>query len=210
MIYSIMSTSEGSNCYIVKDEKTVLIDSGIDPLRIMREIDSLDITLDFIIVTHCHYDHIAGIPRIKDETGAKLLVHELDASAMEEGDSDIILSNFFSNELIKVEVDSKLQDGQKISLGNIELKVIHTPGHTRGSICLYEEKSKSLFSGDTVFSMGVGRTDFPGGNWDELKRSIEKLIQLHRNKGIDKIYPGHGPMEEGNQIEEIYKIYFQE
>ncbi|HIE34182.1 MAG TPA: MBL fold metallo-hydrolase [Candidatus Altiarchaeales archaeon] len=208
MIYPIISANEGSNCFILSDEKTVLVDSGIDPIRILMEIKNLGMELDFIIGTHCHYDHIAGISRIKEETGAKLLMHKIDAQSVESNDSDKTLSSLFFSDFKGVEVDIKLRDKQKISLGRTEIEVIHTPGHTPGSICLYEEESKSLFSGDTIFSYGVGRTDFSGGNWSELKKSIEKLIKLHKKRGIDKLYPGHGPIGNGEEIEETYRIYF--
>ena len=95
-----------------------------------------------------------------------------------------------------------------IDLGKVRLEVIHTQGHTQGSICLYEPKSKSLFSGDTIFSDGIGRVDLPGGDWIKLKKSIERLLNLHRSSSIEKIYPGHGSIGSGDDIERIYRIYF--
>jgi len=208
MIYPIFSISEGSNCYLIKDKKVALIDSGINPEVVIEKINKLNIGIDFIINTHCHYDHVAGNLEIKRKTNAKILAHEIDAEAMERGDDKYILAYLFSDKSIRIDVDIKLYDKDKVSLGSSELEVIHTPGHTRGSICLYEEKSRSLFSGDVIFAFGIGRTDFPGGNSEELKKSIEKLIEFHNKYGIDKIYPGHGPLFSGDEIERVYELYF--
>lgn len=208
MIYPIMSTSFDSNCYIIKSKKVALIDSGIDPTKILKKIDELGTGIDFLINTHCHYDHIAGDLRIKEKTNAKICVHKIDAEFMESNNKEGTLADLFGGKFSKVKIDLKLTDGQIIDLGKIKLEVIHTPGHTQGSICLYEPKSKSLFSGDTIFSDGVGRTDLPGGDWINLKKSLERLLNLHRRSGVEKIYPGHGPIGNGDDIEKVYHAYF--
>jgi hydroxyacylglutathione hydrolase len=208
MIHAIMSASFDSNCYIIRDKKAALIDSGIDPSRILKRIGELGTGIDFLINTHCHYDHIDGDLRIKEKTNALICIHELDAGLMEKGDMEGTLAALFGGKIPKIDIDIKLVDGQIIDLGEIKLEVVHTPGHTPGSICLYEPKSRSLFSGDTVFSDGVGRTDLEGGDWETLQRSIEKLLDLYRDSGIDKIYPGHGPVGSGADIERIYRAYF--
>ncbi|OYT42392.1 MAG: hypothetical protein B6U86_00440 [Candidatus Altiarchaeales archaeon ex4484_43] len=208
MIYPIMSTSFDSNCYIIKSKKAALIDSGIDPTKILKKINELDTGIDFLINTHCHYDHIAGDLRIKEETNAKICVHKIDAEVMEGNNKEETLSDLFGCKFSGIKIDLRLIDGQIIDLGKIKLEVIHTPGHTRGSICLYEPESKSLFSGDTIFSDGIGRTDLPGGNDADLKKSLERLLNLYRSSGVEEIYPGHGPIGNGDDIEKIYHAYF--
>ncbi len=208
MIYPIMSTSFDSNCYIIKSKRVALIDSGIDPTKILKKIEELGTGIDFLINTHCHYDHIGGDLWIKEKTNANICVHGLDAGFMESGNRNGTLAELFGGKSSEIKIDTKLVEGQVIDLGKIRLEVIHTPGHTPGSICLYEPKSKSLFSGDTVFSCGVGRTDLPGGDWINLQKSLEKLLDLHRRSGVAKIYPGHGPIGNGNDIEKVYRAYF--
>jgi len=208
MIYAIMSTSFDSNCYIIKSKKVALVDSGINPEKILRKINELSIGIDFLINTHCHYDHIAGDLRIKEKTNAKICVHKIDAESMEGNNKEETLAYLFGCKFSGIKIDLKLTDGQMIDLGKVRLEVIHTPGHTQGSICLYEPKSKSLFSGDTIFSDGIGRVDLPGGDWIKLKKSIERLLNLHRSSGVEKIYPGHGSIGSGDDIERIYRVYF--
>jgi len=203
-----MSNSFGSNCYIIASKKVALIDAGIDPSKVLKKIGGLDISIDVLINTHCHYDHIAGDLEIKEKTNAKIAIHELDAVPLEENNNEITLSEWFYDELPKIKVDIRLKDNQKIDLGSLKLEVIHTPGHTLGSICIYERKSKSLFSGDTIFNGSIGRTDLSGSSHEELKKSIERLIELNKKYCIDIIYPGHGNLEYGKNLENIYKTYF--
>ncbi len=196
-----MSTGFGSNCYIVQGKGTVLVDAGINPANVLQKLDELGITIDTLINTHCHYDHIGGDPVVQEKTKCKIAMHELDADAVENLADERILASFFSDEAPSLKVDLKLKDKEKIS----GLEVIHTPGHTPGSICLYDKKTKSLFSGDTVFSDGVGRTDFPGGDIGQLKNSIEKLLKFGEVKNL---YPGHGPIGDSSDIQRIYNMLF--
>lgn len=212
MIYPIISSSYESNCYLIVEKQTALIDSGIDPAGIFKKIGELHIGIDFLINTHCHYDHIGADLDVAKRTGAKICAHKDDAFAMEKGDADRILFDLFGGGGIMVDV--KFAGGEVIDLGNLDLpianslSIIHTPGHTPGGICIYELKSKSLFSGDTIFSDGIGRTDLSGGDLADLKRSIEKILELKRKLGIEKLYPGHGPIGSGEDIERIYEEYF--
>ena len=204
-----MSESLGSNCYLIADEKNALIDSGIDSTQVIERLDKLESGLDFLILTHCHFDHIAGASDIIDRFHPKIATHQIDADFIESGDDSMILNELFGRRFRDMDIDIKLEDGNVINLGKAELKVIHTPGHTRGSICLYDSRSRSLFSGDTVFSDGIGRIDFPGGNWNALRMSLKRLIELHRNSGIKTLYPGHGPIGDGKDIERVYEVYFE-
>lgn len=205
MIYPIISSSYESNCYLIVGKQTALIDSGIDPAGIFKKIDGLHIRIDFLINTHCHYDHTGGDLEVARKTNAKICVHKDDAEAMEKGDADRILFDLLEG---GIKVDMKFVGGEIIDLGGLRLDIIHTPGHTPGGICIYEPKSKSLFSGDTIFSDGIGRTDFAGGSLSDLKKSMEKILEIKRKSGIDKLYPGHGPIGSGDDIERIYEEYF--
>lgn len=178
-----------SNVYLVISDKKALIDCGTgfynDELlkRLRKEVDKID----YIILTHEHFDHCGGAKEIKEKMHAKLCMHENGAEVLEKGLS--WSAAFFNTIQPKTKVDIKLKEGDEIDLGNIKLKVIYTPGHSKGSMCLYERNSKSLFSGDTIFAHGdVGRTDFYGGNLNELIASIKKL----KKYDIQNLYPGHG------------------
>ena len=183
-----------------------LIDSGA-PSTILEKINELHIGINYLISTHCHYDHTAGLLDVRKNTGGLVAAHEIDADAMEKGDETKILSKMFRVKCPRLHVDILLKDGDSINLGGLVLEVIHTPGHSMGSICLYEPESKSLFSGDTVFADGVGRTDLAGGSLSDLRKSLEKLIRLHHESGIKIVYPGHGPLGRGEDIERIYGTY---
>jgi glyoxylase-like metal-dependent hydrolase (beta-lactamase superfamily II) len=126
-------------------------------------------------------------------------VHELDADSVETGGREV-LQDLFSSRFEKVRVDVKVTEGSLIDLNGLVLKVIHTPGHTRGSMCLIDESSGSLFSGDTVFEDGVGRTDLLGGSAKELSSSLRRLLKLAGEGKIRKVYPGHGSVFSGERI----------
>lgn len=209
MIYSVMSRSFDSNCYIVRGEKTAVVDSGINPRPVLEKVGELGSGIDFLIDTHCHFDHVGGNAEILEKTNAKLCVHGLGAEFLEEGDSSRVLANWFSAKLPKMKVDVRLSDGEEIDLGDIRLEVLHTPGHTVDGICLYEPESKSLFSGDTLFADGVGRTDLAGGSIQDLEKSLRRLLDLHRRCGVEALYPGHGPQGSGDDIEKVYDMFFR-
>lgn len=154
-----------------------------------------------IILTHEHFDHCGGVPDIKercDEEIVEVMCHEKGAETLEEGRD--WSSSLFGVEQPPVRVDRKLADGDIIEIGEMELKVIYTPGHSPGSICLYEAESRSLFSGDTIFSDGgVGRTDFWGGDAGKLANSIRRISEFE----VVNLYPGHGPHVIGNGAKHV-------
>jgi len=162
-----------TNCYLlVSENEAILIDPGAEPEKILKELGSKK--LNYIILTHYHWDHTLAIQKIKEKTGAKILIHKGE-------------KNF-----IKFEVDQFLDGGEELRIGNEYLKILHTPGHTKGSICILGRDF--IFSGDTIFEDGYGRTDLPGGSEKDLKNSLGKLEKIIK-KGM-KIYPGHGPIFE--------------
>ncbi len=179
----------GTNAYIILDEETkksALVDPGDEADKLLTAISSKDAELSYIILTHGHFDHILALPEIKEKTGASLLVHKDDAPMLLDG-SLSLLSRFTDKVIEFPAADVLLNDGDTVKLGNGIINVIHTPGHTLGSICLSVDDD--LISGDTLFRESIGRYDFPGGNYDTIMSSLEKIKEL----GVKgKIYPGHG------------------
>ncbi|MBI2675652.1 MAG: MBL fold metallo-hydrolase [Candidatus Aenigmarchaeota archaeon] len=186
-IILIQLSSSDSNIYLIGD---TAIDSGTgfnftrlrDILRILKR-DLKDFRQ--VILTHAHFDHIGGHGFFLE---AKASVHMDDAGVLERGDSEAAIADFFDGSLKARKPDILLKGGEKIKAGNMELEVIHTPGHTPGSICLYDAKSATLFSGDIIFANSVGRTDTPGGDANAFAASMEKLRKLK----IERLLPGHG------------------
>jgi len=182
-----------SNVYLILDKKTALIDTGTgwETDNLIKQIEEYTNKIDFIILTHEHFDHCGGAARLKNYFNAKIAMHEEGSIFLERG----MMSEFFNARVRKANVDIKLHGEEIIELGEHKLHVIHTPGHSMGSICLYEPNKKVLFSGDTIFLYGgIGRTDFYGGNEMLLKKSIQKISRL----SVKALYPGHGEYDEEN------------
>lgn len=169
----------------------ILIDSGMGD-EILNKLDELKIQkVDILINTHCHYDHIANNPVLKRKFNLKIAMHEKDAYAVK-NIKGATYNSFFNSEMDDFDFDIIFKGGEKIELKDHTLEVLHTPGHTEGGICLYDQKTKSLFSGDIIFAEGFGRTDLSGGSYAQIKNSIENLNKLNESSGIKKVYPGHG------------------
>ena len=176
-------------CYLVQCEETgeaVIIDPGGDEDLILSECEKQKAKVKYIVNTHGHPDHVCGNARIKEATGAPIVMHEEDALFFGRPEVD----QYFSALGLKPSppVDKKVKDGEQITFGKESLKVILTPGHTPGGVCLYS--APNLFTGDTLFVGGVGRTDFPGGDGRVLYGSIkDKLLVLPDDTVV---WPGHG------------------
>lgn len=179
-----------TNCYIVWDEtakKGIVIDPGAEGDRIINEIKKLDLSIEYVVFTHFHFDHVLGYYDIKKYFPALTpLVSEKEEPALSDSSRSLLM---YANESFeKLSGYKTLCEGDEISFGNEKLRVIETPGHTEGSICLYREGI--LFSGDTLFSGSVGRWDFPGGSFkDEIMSVKNKLFTLPDNT---LVFPGHG------------------
>ena len=185
-IEKIWSGALGNNSYLITDERekvSALIDVGEVNQRVFYAIKAHDIA--YVLLTHCHYDHSGGTQSIKDVTNAKIAIHKDEADGLL--DPDINLSCAFKQREISIKPDVLLEDGQEISVGSLKIKVIHTPGHTRGSVCFLV--GKTLFSGDTLFRQNVGRIDLPTGDPVKMKESLLKIKELDSEI---KILPGHG------------------
>lgn len=178
-----------SNIYLIDKELLVDTGTGIFFPQMKEEIINLGIKpkkIKLIINTHCHFDHTGANKKFRDLCKAKVAIHKADKTALETGEGTI--AELFGQKPRIITVDKVLRDGDKIKTKNFTFEVISTPGHTPGSICLYERDKKILISGDTLFADGVGRTDLPNGNRKALKESIKRLASLK----IQYLLPGHG------------------
>ena len=179
-----------TNCYILGDEKTregIVIDPGGDFKLIEKALKELNLDIKYIVLTHGHGDHIGVLSELKKYTGAQILIHKEDAEMLSNPEKN--LSVFSYNPFSAPGADRLLRDKDKIGIGKIKLEVLHTPGHTEGSISLFTDKI--IFSGDLIFYGSVGRTDLPGGSYQRLLRSIQDKILDKTDDTV--IYPGHGP-----------------
>jgi glyoxylase-like metal-dependent hydrolase (beta-lactamase superfamily II) len=176
------------NCYIVSASAdathVVVIDPGAEPKKILAAIG--DRTVDYLVLTHCHYDHIGALAKLVRATGAKVVAHTLDAAAI----SNPRKSGTAPRHLIiaSTPVTWTVEEGDLIPVGSGHLRVIHTPGHTIGSMCLYDEAGPVLLAGDTIFYGAVGRTDLPTGDAGQQRESLKKLAQLPDETIV---HPGH-------------------
>ncbi len=195
---------EPTNCYIVEDEQTkeaMCVDPGGESEKIIEMLDALGIdNLKYIYLTHCHGDHFGGILKLKEQKGGKVLIHRYDSEGLY--NIGISLTYYIGMEDITLEADSRVDEGDLIHVGNIEFKVIHTPGHTKGGTCLYCEKEKLLFSGDTLFRGTWGRTDLPTSNFSDIINSITNKLAILPDDTI--VYPGHGRTTRIKEEEPIY------
>lgn len=181
---------EPTNCYIVADETTreaMVIDPGGEAEKIIEMLKILNVNLKYIVLTHCHGDHIGAVTDVQKNLGGKILIHVIEAEGL--NNKDISLTGYIGMPEIKLEPDSRVNDEDLIHIGNIEFRIIHTPGHTKGGICLYSKEYKMIFTGDTLFRGTWGRTDLPTGNFEDIIRSITNKIMILPENTI--IYPGH-------------------
>ncbi|MFV0438476.1 MAG: MBL fold metallo-hydrolase [Desulfopila sp.] len=181
--------SMGVCCYIVscpQTKKAAVIDPGGDVPQILAAIDDAGLTVEYIIATHGHPDHVCGNRQLQEATGARIIMHRADADFF--GKKEI--ADYFA--MLGMEAsptpDILVEDNEVIQIGNEELQVIHTPGHTPGGICLLN--GVDLITGDTLFVGGLGRTDFPGGSQRELLDAIHQRLLILPDETV--VWPGHG------------------
>jgi glyoxylase-like metal-dependent hydrolase (beta-lactamase superfamily II) len=181
--------SMGVCCYILSCEKTgvaAVVDPGGDEDLILDAVDRQKLSVKYVIATHGHPDHVCGNRKIKEATGAEIVMHEDDDDFFSQPN----IKNYFS--MLGLEesppTDIRVADGDIVTLGEESLQIIHTPGHTPGGVCLY--CAPDIITGDSLFVGGIGRTDFPGGSHQELINSIVKRLMILPPETI--VWPGHG------------------
>ncbi len=188
--FAIMPFDE--NCYVVSDEtgEGVVIDPGGMASAILAYIREAQLSIKAVLDTHGHCDHIGANDEIRDATGAPLYIHKADAPML--SDMRLNLSAFMGFKTLSRPAEHLLSEGDKISFGQSELEVLHTPGHTIGGVCFLGDGV--AFTGDTLFAGSIGRSDFPGGSEVELIGNIKKKLLALPDE--TKVYSGHGPSSE--------------
>lgn len=179
-----------ANCYLLVDEKTgdaAVVDPAWYTDDFKKSLSENNANLKYILLTHGHFDHIFGVYGLKEATGAKVAIHSNDAMHLLDENKSLAKNNMPYPQQ-PVNADIILEDGDVITLGESEIRVMHTPGHTMGSVCYIIEQDRVIISGDTLFCMTAGRTDFADGSDELMIKSLKRLIALD---GDYKVFPGH-------------------
>ncbi len=189
MIFEAMTVgSYLSNCYIVGSDETkeaAIIDPGAQFEKIDNKLKELGLIAKIIILTHAHGDHIGAVKNFVEIYGTKVYIHEEDKDMLKDPEKNF--SKGIIGKSISITPDVELKDGDVIDLGGLKFEIIHTPGHTRGGICIKVENI--MMTGDTLFNRSIGRTDFPGGSFDDIITSIREKIFKYDDETV--VYPGH-------------------
>ena len=192
IIESVVVSPFATNCYIVGSESSregIIIDPGDESKVILKKVADLGLDIKLIVLTHGHIDHIGALKDIKEATGAAMAIHTDDAQSLH-GKGGLIISLVSGLSYPKPPPpDRLLKDGDSLDVADLHLRVLHTPGHTPGGICLAGEGV--VFSGDTLFNFSIGRTDLPGGSYRQLMESIHSKLMVLPDDTV--VYPGHGP-----------------
>ena len=181
------------NCSVIGDEKTheaMVIDPGDQIEGILEVLRQEKLTLKQIVITHAHIDHVGGAMKLKAATGAPILMNQNDYALLKMLDMQAAWVGMRPPGA--VQVDEAVSQGRVLKIGGIAANVIHTPGHTEGSICLYFPEQKKLIAGDTLFAGSIGRTDLPGGSMEKILRSLHTQVLALPDE--TEVIPGHGPV----------------
>lgn len=189
-IVNLFPGSYGSNCYLIEDSgHALIVDPSASASAILRRLREDECTPDAVLLTHGHFDHIMSIDTLRQaEPDLKVYVHKEDAPMLTDGDKNAF-SLFFGQDRVWKEADVLLTDGQAITVGNSTFTVVHTPGHSPGSVCYLCEAEGIMLTGDTLFADNMGRCDLWGGSYAIIRQSLKRLRDCN---GSLTIYPGHG------------------
>lgn len=185
----IVNGSLGENAYLIAadGQKTCAVVDPGEAEPVLAALKREGLSCEAILLTHGHFDHIGGVKQLKDETGAKIYIHEADAGMLTS--NRMSLAVLIGSMIPSAEPDVLLQGGETLSIAGLNIRVIHTPGHTKGGVCFAVEGEGVLLTGDTLFHTDAGRTDFPGGSAKDLYHSI--VNGLYTLEGDYTVYPGH-------------------
>jgi len=181
-----------ANCYIVGSTSTkqgIIIDPGADAKTIMRTVQQTGLSISIIVITHAHMDHVGALREVQQKTNAQFAVHEAEKGFVFSAPMRMLTSLGVSPVKSPPRPDRLLKNGDLIDLGDLQFEVLYTPGHSSGGICLLGHGV--VFSGDTLFKLGIGRTDFPGMSHERLMKSIREKLMVLPDETV--VYPGHGP-----------------
>ncbi|HWH58991.1 MAG TPA: MBL fold metallo-hydrolase [Terriglobales bacterium] len=181
------------NCSIIGDETTrdaMVIDPGDDIADVLAIIQKHKLQVRQIFITHAHIDHVGGAMKLRQATGAPILMNQNDYALVKMLDVQAAWLGMKSPG--QVEIDRSVGDSDKVEAGPLVANVIHTPGHTEGSVCLYFSAQQKLIAGDTLFAGSIGRTDLPGGSYDKIIRSLHDKVLALPDETL--VVPGHGPL----------------
>ena len=180
------------NCSVIGDElsqQAIVIDPGADISRVLDVLQRHSLKVTQILITHGHIDHVGGAMKLKQATGAPILINQNDAPQLQMLDMQATWIGVAPPG--QVTIDASLEDGDRISTTNLHATVMHTPGHTEGSTCIYFPAEKKLIAGDTLFAGSIGRTDLPGGDFEKIMDSLHNRVMALPEETV--VIPGHGP-----------------
>ena len=181
-----------ANCYIVGSSSTrtgMIIDPGAEAPTILKTVQQMGLSISLIVVTHAHIDHVGALRTVKEKTHAQFALHESEKGLIFAGPMRMLTALGITPIKSPPQPDRLLKDGDQIDVGDLHFEVLYTPGHSSGGICLLGHGV--VFSGDTLFNFGIGRTDFPGCSHELLMKSIREKLMVLTDETI--VYPGHGP-----------------
>ena len=181
------------NCSVIGDESSreaIVIDPGDDIADVLALVRKHNLQVKQIVITHAHIDHVGGAMKLRQATGAPILLNQNDYALLKMLDVQAAWIGMASPG--KVEIDQSLGHGDTVKAGSSAASVLHTPGHTEGSICLYFAPEKKLIAGDTLFAGSIGRTDLPGGSYEKILRSLHDRVMALPDQTV--VVPGHGPL----------------